>query len=75
MEKLGLALMTIGFLFIAIGFLLYLGKYIEVIELKMKLIENPLMFIPIKKNGFTIGFSPLLFIILLILYLLFLVRK
>ena len=74
MEKLGLALMTIGLLLIIIGLLLYLGKYIE-IELKMKSIENPLIFIPIKKNGFTIGFSPLLFIILLILYLLFLVRK
>jgi len=74
MEKLGLALVTIGLLLIIIGLLLYLGKYME-IEWKIKLIENPLIFIPIKKNGFTIGFSPLLFIILLILYLLFFVKK
>ena len=74
MEKLGLALITIGLLFIMIGILLYLAKYVD-IEVKMKLIENPLIFIPIKKNGFTIGFSPLIFIILVILYLLFLIKK
>jgi len=74
MEKLGLALITIGLLFIMIGILLYLAKYMD-IEVKMKLIENPLIFIPIKKNGFTIGFSPLIFIILVILYLLFLIKK
>jgi len=69
MEKLGLALMAIGLLLIITGLLLYLVKYVD-IEVKMKLTENPLIFIPIKKNGFTIGFSPLLFIILLLLYLL-----
>jgi len=69
MEKLGLALMAIGLLFIITGLLLYLAKYVDM-EVKMKVIENPLIFIPIKKNGFTIGFSPLLFIILLLLYLL-----
>ncbi|HIP63609.1 MAG TPA: hypothetical protein EYH04_05880 [Archaeoglobus profundus] len=74
MEKLGLALITIGLLFIMIGILLYLAKYVD-IEVKMKLIENPLIFIPIKKNGFTIGFSPLIFIILVTLYLLFLIKK
>ena len=74
MEKLGLALITIGLLFIMIGILLYLAKYMD-IEVKMKLIENPLIFIPIKKNGFTIGFSPLIFIILVILCLLFLIKK
>ena len=61
--------MAIGLLFIITGLLLYLAKYVD-IEVKMKVIENPLIFIPIKKNGFTIGFSPLLFIILLLLYLL-----
>jgi len=59
----GLSLIVLGLLMIAVGILIY---SIPVKEWR----ENPLIVFPLKKNGILIGFSPILFLILLVIYLL-----
>lgn len=63
-KVLGLTLIIFGV--IETGILIYLLPSLK----ETKLTENPLIILPLKKNGFWIGFSPILFLILLILYLL-----
>jgi hypothetical protein len=65
---LGLSLIFLGVLLILVGLTIYLIP--KITELK----DNPLIILPLKKNGFFIGFSPLLFLILLIVYVLFHMR-
>ena len=67
---LGFTLIIFGMLLITAGTLIYLLPYMK----EFKLIENPLIIFPLKKNGFLIGFSPLILLILLILYLVLYLR-
>ncbi len=65
-EKLiGLSLIVVGLLMILVGTLIYSFPLKE-------WEENPLIFLPLKKNGILIGFSPILFLILFVFYLLLL---
>jgi len=61
---LGLTLIIFGIFLIITGTLIYFLPHIK----EFKLTENPLIIFPFKKNGFLVGFSPLIFLILLILY-------
>jgi len=65
---LGVSLIFLGILLILVGLVIYFIP--KIAELK----DNPLIILPLKKNGFFIGFSPLLFLILLIIYVLFHMR-
>jgi len=65
---LGLTLVTLGIVLMIVGIFIYFLPQMFVRELKLT--ENPLIILPLKKNGFWIGFSPILFLILLVLYLL-----
>ncbi|RLI82742.1 MAG: hypothetical protein DRP01_09645 [Archaeoglobales archaeon] len=65
MEKLiGLSLIILGVLLMVIGILFYIPLN--------RWTENPLILLPIKKDGFFIGFSPIIFLILLLIYFLLL---
>jgi len=67
---LGLWLIILGILLILAGVIIYLLPQLK----EIKLADNPLIILPIKKNGFLIGFSPLIFLILLAIYLIFYLR-
>jgi hypothetical protein len=56
-----------GVILISIGILMFfIPELIKVIESQR---ENPLFLLTIKKNGFWIGTSPILILILLVIYL------
>uniref|UniRef100_A0A7C4S590 Uncharacterized protein n=1 Tax=Geoglobus ahangari TaxID=113653 RepID=A0A7C4S590_9EURY len=61
----GLSLIVAGLLLILAGAIIY---SLPLKEWK----ENPLIFVPLRKNGLLIGISPILFLILLAFYLLLL---
>jgi len=65
-KVLGLTLIIFGVILIVAGILIYPLPSLK----ETKLTGNPLVILPLKKNGFWIEFSPILFLILLILYLL-----
>jgi len=54
---LGLILVILGVILIVAGILIYFLLSLK----ETKLTENPLIILPLKKNGFWIGFSPILF--------------
>ncbi|MCS7121185.1 MAG: hypothetical protein NZ895_01075 [Archaeoglobaceae archaeon] len=64
-----LTIVLLGSLLVLTGVMMYLFSLPSMKDLKF--LENPLVFIPIKKDGFVVGFSPLLLIIFFLLWLFF----
>ncbi|MET1124582.1 MAG: hypothetical protein ABWW66_04885 [Archaeoglobaceae archaeon] len=71
---LGLSLIIFGTFLILAGIIVYLLPQLEKAKIT-EIVENPLIILPIKRDGFLIGFSPLIFLILLIAYLIFYLRS